>query len=190
VFGDTANVAAHVEAVRRLGKSPVLAVNTHAGDPGDAFAVIAEHAETWSVPVVATDAYARGGAGAEALARAVIAAASDAPVRHPYELSDPPRAKLLAIATQIYGARDVVWTATAERELEATLALGGATWPVCVAKTQWSLSDEATHVGRPADFVITVRGVSPAAGAGFWVARCGDINLMPGLGRHPRAFDP
>jgi formate--tetrahydrofolate ligase len=184
-----ANAAAHIEAVKRFGKSPVIAINAHPDDAPGSHAAIAGLGEAHGVPVVVTECYARGGDGATELARAVVAAARrDQPLRHPYQLADAPRAKLYALATAIYGAREVVWTPEADAQL-AALPLGAATWPVCVAKTPLSLSDDPARLGRPSEFPITVRGVRASAGAGFWVALCGAVNLMPGLPRRPRAND-
>jgi len=182
------NLAAHVAAVRRFGKTPIVAINRNAADAPDALAAIVAFAGELGVTAEIVDTFARGGAGATALAHAVIAQASRVePVRHAYELADSPRAKLDAIATAIYGAREVAWTDDAVRELDAAIALGAARWPVCVAKTQWSLSDDPKRRGRPLDHTLTVHGVRLAAGAGYWVALAGAITLMPGLPRHPRA---
>jgi len=183
-----ANAAAHLEAVKRFGKSAVIAINAHPDDPPGSHAAIERLGEAHGVPVVATECFAKGAEGATELARAVVAAARhDQALRHPYELGDDPRAKLHALATRIYGAREVVWTPEAASQLDDARRLGCATWPVCVAKTPLSLSDDPARVGRPTDFAITVRGVRASAGAGFWIALCGAVNLMPGLPRHPRA---
>jgi formate--tetrahydrofolate ligase len=185
-----ANLEAHVAAARRFGKTPIVAVNRTAGDPSDALAAIVRFAGQLGVAAEVVDVFARGSDGAIALARAVIAhAARVAPVRYGYELADPPRAKLDAIATALYGARDVAWTDDASRELDAAIVLGAATWPVCVAKTPASLSDDPKRLGRPTDHTLTIHAVRPATGAGYWVALAGAITLMPGLPRHPRAED-
>jgi formate--tetrahydrofolate ligase len=182
------NLAAHVASVRAFGKEPVVAINRRSDDAPEAVATIEGFGSELGVVVVPSDHFSQGGAGATALARAVVASARNtAPVRRPYELTDEPRAKLHAVATRIYGAREVVWTPEASKQLDEAVALGAGTLPVCVAKTQWSLSDDARRLGRPSGFDLTVRGVKLSAGAGFWVALAGDIALMPGLPRHPRA---
>ena len=144
------NLAAHVSAARRFGKTPIVAINRTETDTPAELAAIARFAGDLGVAAEVVDVFARGGEGATALARAVIAHASRIePVRYGYELADPPRAKLEAIATGVYGARGVTWTDGAARELDAALALGAASWPVCVAKTQASLSDDPKRRGRP-----------------------------------------
>lgn len=182
------NLAAHVEAARSFGRPVVVAINRHEGDSPDALRAIACYGERLGVAVLPTDGYARGSSGVLSLARAVLDASSTrAPLRHPYDISDRPRDKLRAIATRIYGARDVTWTPEAARQLDAAIELGAESWPVCVAKTPRSLSDDPRRLGRPSGHDLTVREVRAAAGAGFWIARAGNITLLPGLPRHPRA---
>jgi formate--tetrahydrofolate ligase len=140
------------------------------------------------VPFAVTDHHAKGGAGAEDLAREVRRQAdSSPPFRALYELSDPVEEKVLAVARTIYGARGVDYTREARRDLRDVRRLGYEQLPVCIAKTQASLSDDPKLTGRPADFEVTVRGVQINAGAGFLVVLTGDILRMPGLPRRPRA---
>jgi formate--tetrahydrofolate ligase len=184
------NLEAHVAAVRRFGKEPVVAINRRNDDPPGSLAAIEKCAAALGVVAVPSDHWADGGPGAAALARAVLASAKVArPLRPLYAPTDDPKAKLAAIATGVYGAREVVWTAEASKQLDQAVAVGAATWPVCVAKTQWSLSDDGKRLGRPTDFAITVREVKVSAGAGFWVALAGDMMLMPGLPKKPRALE-
>ena len=182
------NLAAHVAAARCFGKPVVIAVNRHADDRSEDLRAIERFGVQLDVPVVESDAFARGAAGSLALARTVIDQAREpAPLRFLYQLTDSPRHKLLAIATRMYGARDVSWTVEASRQLDAAVALGADGWPVCVAKTPRSLSDDPHRRGRPADHVLGIREVRAAAGAGYWLAIAGHTELLPGLPRHPRA---
>jgi formate--tetrahydrofolate ligase len=107
---------------------------------------------------------------------------------HPlYDCSQPVPEKILAVARQMYGARNVVFTKTAERDLSDIRRLGYERLPVCIAKTQNSLSDDPRAIGRPTGFDVTVRGIQINAGAGFLVVLTGDILRMPGLPRTPLA---
>lgn len=181
-----ANIGAHIAGVRAFGKTPVVAINRRHDDPDGAVAQIVAYCAAQGVQAVAADHWAQGGAGATDLARAVMAAASKTPRTALYETTDAPKEKLRKVAQKIYGARDVIWSAAAEKQLAQAEALGASQWPVCVAKTQWSLSDDAKRLGRPSDFDITVRGVNIAAGAGYWVALAGEMMLMPGLPKAAR----
>ena len=105
--------------------------------------------------------------------------------KYVYELSDPPQEKIRKIARTVYGAKDVVFTSAAEKGLERGAALGGAELPVCMAKTQLSLTDDPAIPGRPRDFTITVREVRLSAGAGFLIPLTGEMMTMPGLPRVP-----
>lgn len=181
------NVGQHLRGVRAFGKTPIVAINRRHDDPPGAVEQIIAYCKAASVTAIPCDHWAQGGVGAAELARAVMASASDAPRTEIYSPEDSPKQKLHAIATKLYGARSVVWSADAEKQLADAVTAGAATWPVCVAKTQWSLSDDQKQLGLPRDFDIHVRGVNLAAGAGYWVAVAGDMMLMPGLPKAPRA---
>jgi formate--tetrahydrofolate ligase len=147
------------------------------------------HCAALGVPFAVADHHARGGAGAVELAGSVMEHAERRrkPFRPLYRWSDPVPDKILAVARAMYGARGIVLTKTAERDLEDVRRLGYAGLPVCIAKTQSSLSDDPKRTGRPADFDVTVRGIQINAGAGFLVVLTGDILRMPGLPRQPLA---
>jgi formate--tetrahydrofolate ligase len=183
------NIAAHIRGVKAFGKSPIIAINRRQDDQADAVAKIIAYCDANGAQAIAADHWAKGGPGAVDLARAVVASASSVhrTAKSLYSDQDEPKAKLAAIATKVYGARNVVWSAEADKQLTEAVKLGAATWPVCVAKTQWSLSDDAKRLGRPQDFDLHVRGVNVAAGAGYWVALAGDMMLMPGLPKAARA---
>ena len=111
------------------------------------------------------------------------------PLKTLYDWSEPIPAKIAKVAATIYGARDVVYTKQAARDLRRLRALGFEDLPVCIAKTQSSLSDDPKLRGRPRDFEITVRGLQVNSGAGFVVVLTGDLLRMPGLPRRPQALD-
>ena len=184
-----ANLAKHVESIRDFGETPVVALNRFASDSDDEVAVVRRACESWGAPFAVTEAFARGGEGATELAEAVLAHAEkrSRPFRALYSWTDPVKEKMAAIARHVYGARDVAYTKEAERDLADVKRLGYEGLPLCVAKTQMSLSDDPKVVGRPAGFDVTVRGVLLAAGAGYLVPLLGEILRMPGLPASPQA---
>jgi formate--tetrahydrofolate ligase len=190
--GGLAHLDKHLESVAAFGLPVVVALNTFAGDPADAVGSLARQLAARGVRFAASDAHERGGEGAIELARVVceVVDATDAAPPAPrflYALDDPPDAKARAIARTVYGARDVVFTPQAQADLARARTLGGDRLPMCIAKTHLSLSDDPHAAGRPRDFVVTVREVRLAAGAGMLVALAGDITTMPGLPREPAA---
>ena len=159
-----------------------------ASDSDDEIAVVRRACEAADLPFAEASHFADGGPGAIELAEAVThAAGATTPFRPLYELSDSVPDKIRAVARGMYGAEDVAFTKDAERELAVVDRLGYAGLPICIAKTQNSLSDNPALRGRPRDFDLTVRSVQINAGAGFLVVLTGDIMRMPGLSRHPQA---
>ena len=141
------------------------------------------------MPFTRATHYKDGGAGAVDLARAVIKTATgpSQPFAPLYPLDAPVQDKIRAVAQKMYGADDVAFTKSAEHDLHEIEQLGYAQLPVCIAKTQSSLSDDPNLRGRPRDFEVTVRGIRINAGAGFLVVLTGEILRMPGLPRVPQA---
>jgi formate--tetrahydrofolate ligase len=184
-----ANLEKHVENIRCFGEVPVVALNRFASDAPDEIEVVLARCAELGVPAAATDHFARGGEGALALAQAVVrhADATARPFRPLYALGDPVPEKILAVARAMYGARGVVFTKAARRDLADVERLGYAGLPVCIAKTPASLSDDPRLRGRPEGFEVSVRGIQIHAGAGFLVVLTGEILRMPGLPRRPRA---
>jgi formate--tetrahydrofolate ligase len=186
------NLRKHVESVRGFGLEPVVALNVRAGDTRAELERVKAQLRDERVECGIADVFAEGGEGARALAELVVAKANEAPAaptpRFTYELSDPPADKIRKIATAIYGAREVVFTAQAQKQLADADKLGLAAAPVCMAKTHLSLSDDEKRIGRPTDFPLTVREVRYSAGAGFLVALTGEILTMPGLPKAPHAL--
>jgi formate--tetrahydrofolate ligase len=183
------NLAKHVENIRIFGESPVVALNQFESDTGEEIDVVRSWCETEGIPFAVSEVFARGGEGGVALAETVMAhaerrARAFTPL---YDWSEPITAKMAKVAHAMYGAREVAWTKEAQRALAQIEKLGFGALPLCIAKTQKSLSDDPQVVGRPEDFEITVRDVILAAGAGYVVPLLGDIMRMPGLPASPQA---
>jgi formate--tetrahydrofolate ligase len=183
------NLEKHLESIRCFGESPIVAINTFAADTAEEIAVVRERCEALGIAVAATDHHARGGEGAEELARVLLqhAEASTVRFRPLYDWSDGVKDKIAAVASTMYGASAVSYTKKAQRDLKEIESLGYAGLPVCIAKIPGSLSDDPKLRGRPRDFEITVRGLQVNAGAGFLIVLTGDIMRMPGLPRRPLA---
>jgi len=183
------NLDKHVENIRHFGEVPVVALNRFASDSDREIEVVRRHCAGLGVPFAVSDHHARGGAGAEALAGCVMkhAERQSSAFRALYPLDAPVPEKIEAVAHKMYGARSVVFTKEAERDLRNIVRLGYEELPVCIAKTPASLSDDPKLRGRPDDFDVTVRSLQINAGAGFLVVLTGDILRMPGLPRKPLA---
>ena len=183
------NLEKHIENIRTFGETPVVGLNRFAADTDEEIAVVARAAEGLKVPFAVADVFARGGDGGRDLARAVMAHAETRSRRFQplYDWSEPVPEKMSKIAHAMYGARDVVWTRQAQQALATVRAFGLEGLPLCIAKTQKSLSDDPSFVGRPVSFTITVRDLLIAGGAGYLVPLLGDIMRMPGLPASPQA---
>jgi formate--tetrahydrofolate ligase len=183
------NLRKHIENVQAFGKTPVVALNRFGTDGEEEIAAVRRLCAELAVPFAVSDHFARGGEGAMDLARVVVDAANagSAPFIPVYGLEEPIKAKVEKIARTIYGAARVSYTAAAERDLKMIQRLGYEALPLCVAKTQSSLSDNPKLAGRPQGFEVTVRSFVLAAGAGFVVPLLGDIIRMPGLPATPQA---
>jgi len=184
-----ANLEKHVENIRAFGEAPIVALNRHAADTAEEIEAVRSACGALGVPFAASDHFARGGAGSLELARTVVAHAEvhSRPFRPLYAPGDPATHKIRTVARRMYGARNVVFTKAAERDLAEIERLGLGTLPVCIAKTHSSLTDDPTVYGRPRDFDVTVRNVQIHAGAGFLVVLTGEILRMPGLPKRPLA---
>ncbi|MGH9334421.1 MAG: formate--tetrahydrofolate ligase [Vicinamibacteria bacterium] len=185
------NLEKHVESVRELGKPALVALNRFGADTNEEIALVRERCEELEVPFAISEHHARGGEGAIELAKAVAYETSrpGSPFRPLYELTDSIHEKIRKVARKMYGARGVSFTKEAEKQIADAAKLGFAGVPICIAKTQNSLSDDPKLLGRPRDFDVTVRGIEINAGAGFVVVLTGDILRMPGLPKKPRAED-
>jgi formate--tetrahydrofolate ligase len=184
------NLAKHVENVRLFGVAPVVALNHFVGDSDAEAAAVMDACRAWDVPAEISRGWEQGGAGTMALARVVLDAVkgADHSAFHPlYADALPLAQKIETIATKVYGADGARLMPAAAQKLARWESLGYGRLPVCMAKTQNSLSDDARKPGRPRGFTVTVRDAKLAAGAGFVVAYAGDILTMPGLPKVPGA---
>ncbi|OFY43528.1 MAG: formate--tetrahydrofolate ligase [Bacteroidetes bacterium GWF2_40_14] len=181
------NLEKHVENIRQFSLAPVVAVNRFLTDTQAELDFIAEFCKQKNIPVSIIDVWGKGGAGAEELARLVVTASDDCcPNFLPlYPLTDSVEKKIETIAKKIYGAEAVDYTAKAKANLVKIANLGLNDLAICMAKTQKSLSDNPELLGRPKDFIITVREIEIASGAGFLIPITGDIMRMPGLPEEP-----
>jgi formate--tetrahydrofolate ligase len=185
-----ANLERHVHNLREVFGLPcVVSINHFSHDTEGEIALLQKKCKAIGVPVVVARHWAEGGAGAEALARAVveIAESGKADLKFAYEDKMPLADKISAVASKIYGAALVSFTPAAKTRLEELEQEGYGVFPVCIAKTQYSFSSDATLRGAPTGHTLTVREVRLAAGAEFVVAICGDIMTMPGLPKVPAA---
>jgi formate--tetrahydrofolate ligase len=184
-----ANLEKHVENVRQFGVPAVVALNHFTADSDAEVKAVLDACAALGVPARISRVWADGGAGgtdvATAVLDAVAAGTSKFAVLYPDEL--PLEKKIEMIATRLYGANGVTLLPTAATKLKRFAELGYGRLPVCMAKTQSSLSDDAKKLGRPRDFTVTIRDAKVAAGAGFVVAYAGDILTMPGLPKVPAA---
>jgi formate--tetrahydrofolate ligase len=184
-----ANLEAHVANIRKFGVPVVVALNRFTSDSTGEIDAVLSACEGWGVRAALSDVWARGGEGGEAVAKEVLAllAGSTGSFRPLYDAALPIPAKIETIAREIYGADGVDYLPAATRAIAQCEAMGLGATPVCIAKTQYSFSDDPTRLGRPKGFRITIRDVMPSAGAGFVVALAGDIMTMPGLAKTPAA---
>ncbi|HEV8218218.1 MAG TPA: formate--tetrahydrofolate ligase [Gemmatimonadaceae bacterium] len=183
------NLEKHIENVKHFGVPGVVALNRRSSDTEAELRVITEFVESLGVPVALTEVWEKGGAGGEALGAELLALLDkkQAEFRPLYPTNLPIKEKIDIIVRQIYGGDGADYTASAEKTIDYLQSIGLGETPVCMAKTQYSLTDDATRLGRPRGFRIMVNEVRPAAGAGFIVAQCGDIMTMPGLPKEPAA---
>ncbi|MBI4918084.1 MAG: formate--tetrahydrofolate ligase [Acidobacteria bacterium] len=183
------NLAKHVESIRTFCEPPVVALNRFADDSDEEIAVVRRACEGLGAPFAVSDVFARGGEGGAELAEAVVehAERKSKPFCPLYDWSETVVAKMEKIARAMYGAHEVSWSKDAEKDLATIRRFGYEGLPLCVAKTQKSLSDDPKLLGRPEEFDIHVRNVILAAGAGYLVPVLGDILRMPGLPATPQA---
>lgn len=183
------NLLRHCANLQQFGLPVVVAINRFATDTAAELATIEKWCQRNYIPCVAATHYSEGGVGAVKLAEAVIKASSEAgPLRPLYNSEMNLGEKLEAVARKIYHADGVDFSADAQRQLERLQKAGYGQLPVCVAKTQYSFSDDPKRLGAPRNFRVTLRELRLSAGAGFVVAIMGDMLLMPGLPKEPAAL--
>jgi formate--tetrahydrofolate ligase len=183
------NLEAHVRNVQKFGVPVVVALNRFTSDSEAEIEAVLDAARGWGARAALSDVWAKGGEGGEAVAQEVLAVLDQkkATFKPLYDANQPIKAKIETIAREIYGAAGVDYTAAADKSIAQLEAIGLGQTPVCMAKTQYSFSDDPTKLGRPTGFRLTIRDVYPSAGAGFVVALAGDIMTMPGLSKTPSA---
>lgn len=186
-----ANLEKHVDTVNRFGLPFVIALNYFHTDTEREVELFRSMCEERGLPAAVADIWAKGGAGGEELAQKVveIADAASGQFHFLYDETLPIAEKLELIARNVYGADGVQFTEEAQKQIKAYTELGWDQLPVCVAKTQYSLSDNPKLIGRPRGFTITIRDIKPSLGAGFLVALTGNILRMPGLPKRPAALN-
>ena len=183
------NLLKHVENITQVfGLPAVVAINRFTNDTDAELELIRTKCAEYGVHVALSEVWAKGGQGGLELAEEVLRLCEQSnQFRFAYELDQPLREKIAAIVTKVYGGAGVAYTAAASKELDRLEAMGYGGLPVCMAKTQYSLTDDPAKLGRPEGFTITVSKVKVSAGAGFVVALTGDIMTMPGLPKVPAA---
>ena len=183
-----ANLEKHIENIGKFGLPTVVAINAFPTDTAEELALVRQKCAALGAAVAVSEVWAKGGEGGKAVAELVLQA-----IEHPsefrflYDETLPIKEKIATIAREIYGADGVNYSKTAEKTIRELTVLGFDHTPICMAKTQYSLSDDASLLGRPSGFTITVREVRISAGAGFLVCLTGEIMTMPGLPKQPAA---
>ena len=183
------NLDAHLDNMKKFGVPVVVAINAFPTDTAEEMEFIRKHCAERGVRVALSEVFAKGGEGGEELAREVLTVLDEgkADFHMLYEDELPLEEKIRKIAKEIYGADGVTFAPAAHKELANITDMGYGSLPVCIAKTQYSLSDDASLLGRPSQFVVSVRSARLAAGAGFVVVETGAVMTMPGLPKVPAA---
>lgn len=185
-----ANLEKHIETIRSFGLPFIVAINRFVTDTDAEIAALKDWCFVREVPVALTEVWEKGGTGGIELANGLLEVMETAENNfHPlYELEQPLEDKIRTVAEKVYGAAGVEFSGKAKKQLEEFKQHGWDHLPVCLAKTQYSLSDNPALLGRPTDFSITIREFKPSIGAGFIVALTGDVMTMPGLPKQPAAL--
>jgi formate--tetrahydrofolate ligase len=185
-----ANLKKHIETIQSFGLPFVVAINRFITDSDAEINVIKKYCEKESFPVALSEVWEKGGQGGIELAQTLLSVIENSQSQfHPlYSVSDTIESKVRTIVQQVYGGKEVEFSTKAQKQIEEIGKNGWSDLPICMAKTQYSLSDDPKKLGRPADFIIHIRELKPAIGAGFIVALTGDVMTMPGLPKQPAAL--
>ncbi|HHT90566.1 MAG: formate--tetrahydrofolate ligase [Bacillota bacterium] len=185
------NLDKHVENIRKFGLPIVVAINQFPTDAPEELQLVQDHCDKLGVRWALSQVVVKGGAGGAEFAQTVLDVLEQEPAhfRPLYDWAEPIKTKLSILAKEIYGADDVVYAPKAERSIRDLTRLGYGNLPVCVAKTQHSISDNPNLKGAPTGWTLTISDVRPSLGAGFLVCLAGDIMTMPGLPARPAAED-
>jgi formate--tetrahydrofolate ligase len=183
------NLQKHVESIQQFGIPFVIAINKFITDSEEEVSHLLNWANVNNYPISLTEVWEKGGEGGIDLAKKVISEINtkENNFKYLYDSCDPIKDKIYAIASKIYGASSVNYSPKALKQIKKFEIEGWDTLPICMAKTQYSLSDQPNLLGRPEDFVINIKELKPSIGAGFIVAFTGDIMTMPGLPKVPAA---
>lgn len=185
----TSNLEKHVETIRAFGVEPIIALNKFITDSEAETEALLSWCQDKSIAIALTEVWGKGGSGGVDLANLVLKElekpSNFAPL---YEITDSIEDKVRTIVQKVYGGKDVVFTDVAKKQINQIKTYGWDALPICMAKTQYSLSDQPKLLGRPTGFIVTVREVIPKLGAGFLVCLTGDIMTMPGLPKKPAAL--
>ncbi|MEH7373474.1 formate--tetrahydrofolate ligase [Neobacillus drentensis] len=186
-----ANLKKHIETINSFGLPVVVAVNKFITDTELEVTTLLGWCERENVPVALTEVWEKGGAGGIELAETLLAVIdkNENNFKPLYDLSDPIEQKVRTIVQKVYGGKDVEFSSKAKKQLIDFEKFGWSNLAVCMAKSQYSLSDDPGKLGRPTDFSVTVREFKPSIGAGFIVALTGDVMTMPGLPKKPAALN-
>jgi formate--tetrahydrofolate ligase len=183
------NLEGHVKNVQKFGVPVIVALNRFTSDTDEEIQAVLAAAGSWGARAALSEVWAKGGEGGKAVAQEILdtLAEGKAAFKPLYDSALPIKQKIETIAREIYGAAGVDYSAVADKAIAQCEGMGLGQTPVCMAKTQYSFSDDATKLGRPQGFRLTIRDVYPSAGAGFVVALAGEIMTMPGLSKTPSA---
>jgi formate--tetrahydrofolate ligase len=184
------NLGRHLDNLRNFGVPTIAAINRFPSDTEADLNRLADYCAEHGTPTALSEAFTKGGAGAKELAKKVVELIDKNPspaVRPAYELEEPLAEKIQKIARKIYGAGDVSFSDQAKARLQQFTEWGYAKLPICIAKTQYSFTDDPKILGAPTGWTLRVTDASLSAGAGFIVVMCGNIMLMPGLPKVSRA---
>ncbi|MGL5961800.1 MAG: formate--tetrahydrofolate ligase [Cetobacterium sp.] len=183
------NLDKHIENMKKFNLPVVVAINKFVTDTDDEITLIKNHCNSLDAPVALCEVWAKGGAGGEELAKLVLEKMNENKDEYKplYELDLPIKDKINKICTEIYGAKGVSFSASANKTIKQLEELGYTSLPICMSKTQKSISDKANLLGRPSDFNVEIDTIKLAAGAGFIIAMAGGIIDMPGLPKIPAA---
>ncbi|MHA2067003.1 MAG: formate--tetrahydrofolate ligase, partial [Candidatus Thorarchaeota archaeon] len=185
------NLEKHLENVKNFGVPSIVALNRFPDDTEEEIELLRKYCQERGWKMEVSEVFAKGGEGGKAAAEAIIEAIAENPstgINYTYELEDPIKTKILKVAQQIYGADDVEYTTGARGRIRSLEKRGYGNLPICIAKTQFSLSATKALRGRPSGFNVEVVGADVSNGAGFIVIYMGDIRLMPGLPEEPAAI--
>ena len=184
------NLKKHVETIQQFGLPFVVAINEFITDSEAEITFVKEWCEENSIPVALTQVWEKGGEGGVDLANTLLKVMEENEIEFTplYQSTDSIEEKIRSITKKVYGAKDVEFAPTAKKQIQQFEGEGWGHLPICMAKTQYSLTDDAKKLGRPTDFTITIRELKPSIGAGFIVALTGNVMTMPGLPKEPAAL--